>query len=135
MRRIGDKLDEGDYDANDLARWFWELEDAIAGNQRATRAEPLDNVRHEVMEAMSKQLPSIPVDMALIEPEKARDELDPERFACARMDETDPVVVEENRGGKLKLLDGHHRFYAAKDAGRETLPAVRLDSSGAVKAK
>ena len=34
--------------------------------------------------------------------------------------------MERPVGGKARVLDGNHRYYAAEDAGRETLPAVRM---------
>lgn len=120
-----------------LLRWYRELRevrDADDPEERPTvalqREYELGMLEHHVLYAISRMLPSSPVDMSLIEPTKARGELDLERLARVPTDEPDPVVVMERPGeGKLKLMDGHHRFYVAKDAGHGSIPAVRLDSS------
>ena len=123
VSQIGAALDEGGYDADDLARWYWQLEGAITENWRITQAEPLYNLRHEVMEAMSKHLPEHSVEVGPLVPTKQRLEWD--RLIRARVDDPDPILVrKKSKDGGAHVLDGHHRVAKAKITGRTTLPAV-----------
>ena len=121
-------LDEGSYDADTILPLYWRVREEVDQNWRITRAGPLDNLMPEVMEAMSHLLPSSPIDVAQNKPTKLRSDLMEERFERARVEDPKPVVVMGRpEGGEAKLLDGHHRFYKAKDAGRETLPRCMGD--------
>ena len=123
VSQIGAALDEGGYDADDLARWYWQLEGAITENWRITQAEPLYNLRHEVMEAMSKHLPEHSVEVGPLVPTKQWLEWD--RLIRARVDDPDPILVrKKSKDGGARVLDGHHRVAKAKITGRTTLPAV-----------
>ena len=120
---VRNRLDEGRYDADTLLRWYWLVKDQIDQNWRVTRAEPLDDLMHALMEAMSQSLPSSPVDVERVVPSKTR--LDWHRLERARVDTPHPVVVLGKLGDEeLELLDGHHRVAKAKAVRRETLPAV-----------
>ena len=122
------RLDERLYDAPTLRRWFWSLEAEDPHMADPIAWGKLDCLRHRVLEAMSGCLPSSPVPLARIKPTKRRDELGDARIERERVDNPEPVVLMgKPEGGEAKLKDGNHRFYAAKDAGRETLPAVWVD--------
>ena len=119
-----------------LREWYCQLQEACRAEDpeeshvsTICRLEDLRLLEHFVLEAMSRLLPGSDVDMALIEPTKSRDKLDEDRLeeARGRLDNPRPVVVMERPGGgKARVLDGNHRYYAAEDARRETLPAVRV---------
>ena len=91
VSQIGAALDEGGYDADDLTRWYWQLEGAITEDWRITQAEPLYNLRHEVMEAMIKHILEHSVKVGPLVPTKQRLEWD--RLIRARVDDPDPILV------------------------------------------
>lgn len=128
-------MNDGPLDAETLLlNWYCELQAARCANcpnndhlTELQREYDLRNLEHHVLFAMSRMLPHEPYDLALIEPTKARGQLSVDRYRCARSVDPDPVVVMEITGtDRVTLLDGHHRFYRAKDAGHHTLQAVTI---------
>ena len=69
-------LDEGRYDTYTILPLYWQVKDELDQNELVTRAEPLENLMHRVMEEMSRLLPSSPIDVARIKPTKPKERSD-----------------------------------------------------------
>ena len=136
-RQIEEGLRGGDYDSEELVRWYWSL-DKIMGLtwNEAPPDDAYDQARrlhHRVMRAMSATLPARRVALARVNT-LARvnfrndPELDHEWIARLCREETygdHPIVVQTGLpDGWLMVMDGTHRVTAAREDGETHLNAV-----------
>ena len=130
-RKIEKGLLKGDYDGEELVRWYWSLDkivDATWNDAPYDEAyEQARRLRHGVMRAMSATLPARRVALSSVIP--SRDpELDHEWIARLHRERTygeHPIVVQTGLpDGWLVVVDGTHRVTAAREAGETHLSAV-----------
>ena len=130
-RQIEEGLRGGDYDSEELVRWYWSLDKImdLTWNE-APHDDAYDQarrLRHRVMRAMSATLPARRVALARVYASNDP-ELDHEWIARLCREETygdHPIVVQTGLpDGWLAVVDGTHRVTAAREDGETHLNAV-----------
>ena len=128
--KIEDGLAAGTYDGETLRRWFVSLERAIDATRDDDSGHAIDHamdLRTHVMDTMSATLPAERIALRRVvsiqDPALAcREWIDKLRRERTYRDR--PLVVRGLPGGTLAVLDGRHRFIAAKEEGETHLQAV-----------